>query len=186
VIALIRLLRARFSEAEVLSLTLSLRPIRWVWTDKMLSMGGAQLDGYVRGTDVFGLDACNVQSVLSEPLRRAGLEVVVKVDPVTGFLTVRYRLVALMLFVAIGAANARYRALRPRLKHLVPHSGLRPVSRWRLLVTPDISAIQYCCHDHLTSLKWFVGRLQDLESKLQVNADADLEVAGQSSVPMAL
>jgi hypothetical protein len=157
------------SGQEILDLAVQLRPIRWVWTEKMLKIGGPQIVGYKRGAYVYGLDAQNVRSVLSEKLGKAGLRVVA-INPSTGLLSVNYRLVAVVLFIATGAANSRYRLLRPRLDRLVPYSGLQTISRWRLLFTLRSVTFQDRCHDHLASLKWFVGQLESLENKLRINS----------------
>lgn len=157
------------SGPEILGLAVQLRPIRWVWTEKMLKIGGPQIVGYRRGAHVHGLDAQNVRSVLSEELGKVGLRVVA-VNPSTGHLSVNYRLVAMVLFIATGAANKQYRLLRPRLDRLVPYTGLQALSRWRLLFTLRSVTFQDRCHDHLVSLKWFVGQLESLENKLRINS----------------
>ncbi|CAN7148820.1 hypothetical protein LJR230_000047 [Trinickia sp. LjRoot230] len=163
----------RTSAARMLDLAMQLRPIRWVWTDKMLRehANSPQLDGYEPGAWVYGLDAQNVRDVLSKPLARIGLRVAV-IDKKTGVLTVNYRLVAMVLFVAIGTANARYATLRPALAHMVPQSGPRMMSRWRLLMPAKSTTLRDRCHDHLASLKWFVRVLDELARASELNAAA--------------
>ncbi|CAN7336522.1 hypothetical protein LJR230_001762 [Trinickia sp. LjRoot230] len=85
---------------------------------------------------------------------------------------VNYRLVAMVLFVTIGTANARYGELRPALAHMVGHSGPRMMSRWRLLMPAKSTTLRDHCHDHLTSLKWFVRVLDELARASELNAAA--------------
>lgn len=166
----------RISAPQVLDLAVRLRPIRWVWTDKMLRQyaDDVQLAGYEPGSWVYGLDAQNVRDVLSAALSKLGL-IVTQVDPKTGILTVNYRLVAVVLFIAIGAANARHRVLRPKLAHMVRFSGPRMMSRWRLLTTVDLVTLRDHCHDHLASLKWYVRELDALGRAIAMNTCAPAE-----------